>query len=80
MRAHLSSWWYDLQDSLWFLPAVTTAVALGLALLTVRLDQRLLLDRRAGTAWVFGGGAEGARGVLSAIAGTVITVTALVFF
>jgi uncharacterized membrane protein len=56
-----------------------TAAAVALALGTVRLDQALLLDRRAGATWLFGGGAEGARGVLSAIAGTMITVTGVVF-
>ena len=72
------SWWFELQSSLWFLPAVLTAAA-ALALLTVEIDLRLLLDRRQGTGWFFGGGAEGARGVLAAIAGTMINVTALVF-
>ena len=79
----LKSWsrarWFDLQSSLWFLPAGLTSVAAALALLTVEIDLRLLLDRRQGTGWFFGGGAEGARGVLTAIAGTMINVTALVF-
>ena len=79
MQARLRSWWYDVENSLWFLPAVLTAVAVGLAFLTVRIDQTLLTDRRAEVHWLFGGGAEGARGVLEAIAGTMITVTALVF-
>ncbi len=79
MPTRLSSWWYDLQDSLWFLPAVMTGTAIALALGMVRLDGYLLLDRRTGTSWLFGGGAEGARGVLSAIAGTMITVTGVVF-
>ena len=79
MRARLQSWWYDIKESLWFLPAILTAAAVALAFLTVRLDQTLLLDRRAKLSWVFGGGAKGARGVLEAIAGTMITVTALVF-
>ena len=79
MRARLQSWWYDIKNSLWFLPAVLTAAAVILAFLTVQLDQTLLLDRRSEVRWLFGGGAEGARGVLQAIAGTMITVTALVF-
>ncbi len=79
MHARLRSWWYEIENSLWFLPAVLTAVAVVLAFLTVRLDQTLLLDRRAEVRWLFGGGVEGARGVLQAIAGTMITVTALVF-
>ena len=79
MSTRLSSWWYDLQHSLWFLPAVMTGIAIALALGMVRLDEYLLLDRRTGSSWLFGGGAEGARGVLSAIAGTMITVTGVVF-
>ena len=79
MHARLRSWWYDIENSLWFLPAVLTAAAVILAFVTVQLDQTLLLDRRSEVRWLFGGGAEGARGVLQAIAGTMITVTALVF-
>lgn len=81
MRKKASSWWYDLQDSLWFIPAVMTAAAVVLALVMVRVDQTLLLGERLGSdaTWLFGGGAEGARGVLSAIAGTMITVTGLIF-
>jgi uncharacterized membrane protein len=75
----IQSWWFQLRGSLWFVPALLTAGAALLALLTVEIDLRLRLDRQAGTDWLFGGGAEGARGVLSAIAGTMITVTALVF-
>lgn len=71
--------WHEIRDSLWLLPAILTAVAVGLAFATVWVDQTLLLDRRTDVGWLFGGGAEGARGVLSAIAGTMITVTALVF-
>lgn len=57
-----------------------TTVSVVLALLMVRLDQELLIDDRLGSsAWLFGGGSEGARGVLSAIAGTMITVTGVVF-
>jgi uncharacterized membrane protein len=79
MHTRLRWWWYDIENSLWFLPAIVTAAAVVLAFVTVQLDQTLLLDRRSEVRWLFGGGAEGARGVLQAIAGTMITVTALVF-
>lgn len=79
MGTRLQTWWYGLNQSFWFLPAVLTLSCLLLALLTVRLDHALLLDRQTEMPWLFGGGAEGARGVLQAIAGTMITVTALVF-
>lgn len=71
--------WFEIRDSLWFLPAILTTGAVLLAFGTISVDSSLLLDRRSDLGWFFGGGAEGARGVLSAIAGTMITVTALVF-
>jgi uncharacterized membrane protein len=79
MRARLQSWWFTVAQSLWFLPALLTGGAVALAILTVWVDQTVLRDRRAELGWLFSGGAEGARGVLEAIAGTMITVTALVF-
>ncbi|MDQ3779309.1 MAG: DUF2254 domain-containing protein [Chloroflexota bacterium] len=79
MRSRVTAGWYELQQRLWFLPAVITGLAVALAFLTLRIDQELLRDRDPGPGWIFGGGAEGARGVLAAISGTMVTVTALVF-
>lgn len=79
MRARLRSWWFDIMQSLWFLPAILTATAILLALLTLRLDQTLLLERHPRIGWLFSGGVDGARGVLQAIAGSMITVSGLVF-
>ena len=69
----------NLRDSLWLLPAVLTVGAMVLAAVTVEFDRRLLADRRADFYLAFGGGAEGARGVLIAIGSTVITVTGVIF-
>lgn len=79
MRARLRSWWFTIAQSLWFVPTLMTGGAVVLAIVTPWFDQTVLQDRRAEIGWLFGGGAEGARGVLQAIAGTMITVTALVF-
>jgi len=58
---------------------MTVAAAL-LALALVELDRRLLADGDvAGLYFAFGGGVQGARGVLTTIAGSLITVTATVF-
>jgi uncharacterized membrane protein len=78
-RDRLGSWWFDIRNSLWLLPSVVTAGAVVLALVTVWLDQTERFDRQFAATWLFGGGVEGARGVLTAIAGTMMTVTALVF-
>ncbi|MDP9405671.1 MAG: DUF2254 domain-containing protein [Actinomycetota bacterium] len=65
-----------LRGALWFLPSVTvlTAFVVGNVLTGVRVAPDSSL-----AAWVYGGGADGARGVLEAVAGSVITVTGVVF-
>lgn len=79
MRSRVTDRWSELQQRLWFLPAVITILAVALAFLTLRIDREVLRDRESDLGWIFGGGAEGARGVLAAISGTMVTVTALVF-
>lgn len=79
VRERLCGRWADLRDSLWFLPALIT-VACGLAAIaTVRIDEIVQFRNGPVVAWLYSGGAEGARGVLSAISSTMINVTALVF-
>jgi uncharacterized membrane protein len=76
--ARLRSLQRDLLDSLWFTP---TVIALGyavLALVLLRADQALGLDTQGRDAWAVGG-ADGARGVLFAIAGTTLSVLGVVF-
>ena len=78
--ARLRALWRDIYESLWLQPALFTAAALALAWLLVHADPYLpeSLNRRS-IRWLFSGGADGARGVLSAIAGSIITVTGVVF-
>ncbi|HUF30573.1 MAG TPA: DUF2254 domain-containing protein [Gemmatimonadaceae bacterium] len=70
--------WSGARDSLWFVPALSTAIAFALAVVIVRVDSAWnasgTLDRI-----LFSGGADGARGVLTAVAGSLITVTGVVF-
>lgn len=76
----LRSWWEDVQDSLWLIPAIGTLLCGALAFLLVWLDHQLALGSGVnGVCWVFTGGSEGARGVLSAIAASIITVTGTIF-
>lgn len=65
-----------LRGSLWFFPTVAVVVALvgGAALTRVAFESEGLLADL-----VFGGGPEGARGVLETIAGSVITITSVTF-
>jgi uncharacterized membrane protein len=79
VRAKAGIIWEGLRDSLWLVPTLCTVAAVILAAVTVEVDRRLLSAGRADLYLAFGGGAEGARGVLSAIGGTVITVTGVIF-
>lgn len=71
--------WTNVRDSFWAVPAVTVLAAVALALVLIEMDQ--VLGPRVLHAWprVFGAGAAGSRGMLSAIAGSMITVAGVVF-
>jgi uncharacterized membrane protein len=67
------------RESFWFIPSVALALAVALGVALVELDAALSIT--LGERWprLFGAGAEGARGTLSAIAGSMITVAGVVF-
>ena len=72
--------WERLRSSLWFVPTLIVASAIVMAVMLVELDaglQRQLFTER----WprLFGAGAEGSRGLLAAIAGSMITVAGVTF-
>jgi uncharacterized membrane protein len=79
MTARLRALWWRIAAGLWFVPAVTVlgAVLLGVGLVEAEVLVDIKLDER----WprLFGAGAEGSRGMLSAIAGSMITVAGVVF-
>ena len=79
MWARVGILWVAVRGSLWFVPAVMTVAAAALAIVLVRLEQTGVLNAGPDDHWLLGGGAEGARGVLSAIAGGLITVTGVAF-
>jgi uncharacterized membrane protein len=76
----LRALWHDVVDSLWFLPGVLTLCGGALAVLLVRYNDSILGEIEADDVWwVFGGSSGGAMSVLEAIAGSIITVTGVVF-
>lgn len=75
----LSAWWSRLTGSLWFLPSLIVAACALLAVGLVWFDRVNRFGLADAYPLVFGGGVEGSRGVLSAIAGSVITVAGVVF-
>ena len=72
----LSGWWDELRDSLWLVPTLTVLVAAGLPPLLALLEP---LPSWLPPELVFGGTPDGARAILSQLAGATITVLALVF-
>lgn len=72
--------WEDWRARLWPLPALGVAVAVLLGVVLPRIDVAVAAHLpQAVTGHLFSGGPEAARTVLSAIAGSLITVTALTF-
>jgi uncharacterized membrane protein len=76
MSVRVRAWWDDLRDSLWVLPTAAVLVSFAVASLLVALEPRLPDRLRSVT---FGGTSEGARSVLSELAGATFTVTGVVF-
>ncbi len=71
--------WQRLRGSLWFVPTLLVAGAAGLAMALVELHTLLPLDLAQSAPRLFGTSADGARGMLGAIATSVITVAGVVF-
>jgi uncharacterized membrane protein len=79
MRIRVLGFWFWLRASYWFVPALMAVLAVGLATLTLTLDRRLGSAGVRALSWTYAGGPEGARAVLSTIAGSMITVAGLTF-
>jgi uncharacterized membrane protein len=79
MITKLQYWWREMQSSFWFVPGLIVLGAVGLATGLIILDAtvELHVDKR----WplVFGAGAAGSRGLLTAVASSMITVAGVVF-
>lgn len=76
MKARLGALWETLHSSFWFVPSLMTAGAMALAWGV------LTWDRSAGettASYLYGGGVEGARSMLSAIASSVLGIAGVTF-
>lgn len=75
----LRTLWLALKDSLWFVPALMVCSAVAAAVVLIELQT--VPDTDLAQRWprLLGAGAEGARGMLSAIATSMITVAGVVF-
>lgn len=79
MKLRLLRTWEDLRASFWFVPGLMALAALIAAFLLVRVDVHLQAVGITGPAGHRFFGPEGARTILSTVAGSALTVTSIVF-
>ena len=75
----LRQFWGYLRSSFWFVPALIVAASIGVALALVEVDSSGGEQWLASWPRLFGVGAEGARGILSTVAGSMMTVVGVTF-
>lgn len=75
----LASRWDALRGSYWFVPTMMVVVAALVAVGLIEVDQRMVRAELIRLPWIHDTGAEGTRALLSTVAGSMITVTGVVF-
>ena len=75
----LQRFWGQVRDSFWFFPSVLLALSIGFAWVMVAVDSSPSGQRLARWLHLFGVSAEGARSILSTIAGSMMTVVGVTF-
>ena len=75
----LRHWWHETRSSFWFVPALIVLGAVALAAVLIGIDATIDLPVVERWPMVFGAGAAGSRGLLTAVASSMITVAGVVF-
>ncbi len=76
---HYKNVWHNIQSSLWFLPTTLGIAAVILSYILPSVDKNLPRQIAAHRGWLFYGSPSAARTILSTLAGSLITVIALLF-
>ena len=79
MRAQLLSIWNEVNSSYWFIPSLMVLAAIGLAFGLPALDGHLGDDWIANAEWLSANRPEGARNLLTTVAGSMIGVAGVTF-
>ena len=79
MTTRLHHWWQETRSSFWFVPAAIVLGAVGLATSLIAVDATVDLHVVERSPLLFGAGAAGSRGLLTAVASSMITVAGVVF-
>lgn len=75
----LAKLWDSLHSSYWFLPTIMLVGAIALSVFMLTLDREGYYGPLESWGWLYTGGTDGAREVLSAVSGSMITVAATAF-
>lgn len=79
MKTKFIQIWDWLRSSFWFVPSLSTVLAIGMAQATLWYDASGKTIPKAIETWLYTGGPEGAQTLLSTIAGSLITVAGVAF-
>ncbi|MGE5457877.1 MAG: DUF2254 domain-containing protein [Methanococcaceae archaeon] len=79
LNSKISDLWINLKSSLWFLPSIIVLLFSFAALVLIEIDVLYNSDLNEMNLTIFGSSAEGARGILTTIAASMITVAGVVF-
>ncbi|WP_303312790.1 DUF2254 domain-containing protein [Hymenobacter sp. BT730] len=79
MKLRLLQQWQLLRESLWFVPGLMVLTAIAAAFSLVRYDAHTTVQGTKHFPLLFGIGADASRGMLTAIAGSMLTVATLAF-
>jgi uncharacterized membrane protein len=75
----LGKLWDSLHSSYWFVPTLMAIMATALAFVMLTLDRKGFYGPIEKWGWIYTGGPDGARALLSAVAGSMISVAATAF-
>lgn len=79
MRTKLSKLLDSLHSSFWFVPTLMVLLAIGLSFLTIHIDQSSDTETIGNFGWAYALGSNGSRAMLSAIAGSMVSVATTAF-
>jgi len=69
----------SLHSSFWFIPTLMVVLAIGLSFLTIQIDQSIDTEIIGNLGWAYALGPSGSRAILSAIAGSMMSVATTAF-
>lgn len=79
MKTFLHKYWTDLVQSYWFIPSLMAATAIGLSVGMIAIDTHADLEWARRFGWAYRNTADGARTLLSTVAGSMLGVAGVTF-